>query len=58
MLLQIHAPHFTAGLYTAEDSETIVGGADIIKYMRHWTVDKVRLYCQRRGWTLEIVSSD
>jgi len=54
MLLQITAPHFVAGLVIEEGSVKRV--APIIKYMRGYTIEKVRKYCERKGWTLTLVS--
>lgn len=46
-LLRISARHFTAGI--------IPGGraAPILRYMLPWTIDKIRAYCARKGWTVE-----
>jgi hypothetical protein len=49
MTLRITAPHFVAGI--------VRGGlcAPIIKYMRGWTLREIRSYCQKRGWTVEVI---
>lgn len=56
MLLQITASHFTAGLFTMGDEEKISLGAPIVAYMQGWSIDRVKMYCQKRGWKLEIVN--
>lgn len=44
----IKAPHFTAG--------GEVGGrfAPIIKYMSDWSVERIKAYCNRKGWEILI----
>ena len=44
---------FYAGL-VLWDGE-VVEAADIIKYMRRWSRDRVRSYCQQRGWRVSVV---
>lgn len=49
-ILRIVAPHFVAGIEP--------GGrcAPILAYMRTWSLSRIRMYCARRGWTVEAVS--
>lgn len=51
MLVQIMAPHFTAGVLVDEDNEIVIATAPIVKYMKGWTLSKVRDYCGRKGWS-------
>lgn len=56
MLAAIDAPHFYAGIVLEDD--VVVRAAPIVKYMRGWTRDKVRAYCQRKGWKVLVVDDD
>lgn len=53
MLAQIDAPYFVAGLVLQND--TVIEAADIVRYMRRWTRDKVRAYCASKGWKVAVV---
>ena len=50
-LLRITSKYFCAGLE--------VGGrcAPILSYMRGWTEDRIRKYCERKNWECEEVDS-
>lgn len=52
-LAQIDAPHFCAGIVLWDDK--VVEAADIVKYMRRWTRDKVRDYCAKKQWRVSVV---
>lgn len=52
-LAAIDAPHFYAGIVLWDDR--VVEAADIVKYMRRWSRDKVRDYCKRKGWKITVV---
>lgn len=54
-LCRITAPHFCAGLVVADRSLTVVETAPILSYMFSWSGARVRQYCDRKGWTLEIL---
>ena len=49
MLIIITSSYFVSGYDT--DTGNI---APIIKYMKGWDVDKIRLYCNYKHWKLEI----
>lgn len=51
-MLRITAPHFVAGI--------VQGGmvAPIIKYMKGWTLREIRAYCERKGWTVELIEAE
>jgi len=53
-LAVIEAPHFYAGIVLHGDR--VVESADVIKYMRKWSRQRVREYCQRKGWKVSVVS--
>jgi hypothetical protein len=53
ILAQITTPKFCAGLVLWDDK--VVEIAPILRRMRGWTRDRVRDYCQRRGWKIEVV---
>ena len=52
-LAQIKAPHFTAGIVLWDD--VVVEAAPIVGYMKRWARDRVREYCQKKGWTISVV---
>lgn len=52
-VMQISAPHFTAGLVLSKDGEEIIGAAPIIKYMVGWTKQKAIQYADRKGWMIK-----
>lgn len=53
LLAAIDAPHFYAGIVVREDR--VIEAADIVKYMRGWSRDRVREYCKRKGWKISVV---
>jgi hypothetical protein len=53
LLAQVSAPHFCAGLCLEHDRVTVA--ADILKYMVGWERDRVRSYCQGKGWSVRVV---
>jgi hypothetical protein len=55
--IQSDDPPFTAGLVLHDDD--VVEAAPIIRYMERgrWTRAVVRDYCERRGWTIRVVSA-
>jgi hypothetical protein len=52
-LAQIDAPHFHAGIVLQADR--VVEAAPIVKYMKGWTRERVRKYCNNRGWKVSVV---
>jgi len=50
MLVRIVSPYFVAGYDTA--SGVI---APIIKYMKGWTVTKIKDYCKRKKWKVQVI---
>jgi len=52
-LAKVNAPHFCAGLEIHD--VMVYNAAPILKYMIGWTADRVRRYCQSKGWTFEIL---
>jgi hypothetical protein len=52
-LAAIDAPHFYAGIVLQNDR--VIEAADIVKYMRKWTRDRVRGYCKDKGWKVSVV---
>ncbi len=52
-LAQIDAPHFCAGIVL--QNNIVVEAADIVKYMRKWSRDRVRSYCKQKGWKVVVV---
>lgn len=51
MLIRITAPHFCAGIDT--ERKLI---APIIAYMRDWSVDRIRAYCRKKGWAMQVLA--
>jgi hypothetical protein len=55
-LAQITAPKpraFCAGIVLWDDK--VIEAAPIVKYMKGWTRDRVRTYCARCGWKVEVI---
>lgn len=48
-MLRITAPHFVAGIVQRGAC------APIIKYMRGWTLREIQRYCERKGWSVEVL---
>jgi len=44
---------FFAGLVLWDNK--VVEAADIIKYMRGWSRDRARSYCEQRGWKVSVI---
>lgn len=53
-MIQIDAPHFCAGaeLYDGK----VVRAAPIIKYMKGWDIHRIKMYCKKKKWKLEIIN--
>jgi len=54
LLASIEAPHFCAGIVLRNNR--VVEAADIVRYMKGWSRDRVRLYCANAGWRVSVVS--
>ncbi len=53
-LLTIDAPHFFCGVVLREDK--VIQAAPIVRYMLGWNAQRLKRYCQRRGWRVEAVT--
>ena len=53
ILAVIDAPHFYAGIVLQDDR--VIEAANIVKYMRRWSRDQVRIYCKDKGWKISVV---
>jgi hypothetical protein len=53
ILAVVDAPHFYAGIVLHDDR--VVEAADIVKYMRRWSRDRVRDYCDKKDWKVSVV---
>lgn len=52
---------FTCGIVLRSTDDTRVGervieAAPKVKWMKGWTRDAVRAHCQRKGWTVKVVT--
>lgn len=47
-VLQLEAPHFTAGVLVRDDR--VVEAAPILKYMLGWSRGRVEKYCDKKSW--------
>jgi hypothetical protein len=54
-LCRITAPHLCAGLVVRHLDLTVAEAAPILRYMVGWSGSRVRQYCERKGWELEII---
>jgi hypothetical protein len=52
MLLRITAPHFVAGVVLLNDRVSTC--APILRYMYGWDEVKIRRYCSKKHWNVEI----
>lgn len=48
-LLIITSPYFAAGLLYKERA------APIIKYMVKWDYDRIKAYCNKKGWSVKTI---
>jgi hypothetical protein len=58
MLIQIKAPHFTAGIvteYRQGDGDIVIVTAPIVHYMEGWSAAAVARYCVKKKWSLEVL---
>lgn len=53
VLAQITANHFVAGIWLVRGRVT--DSAPIIKYMIGWHANKVKAYCDKKGWDVRRV---
>jgi hypothetical protein len=53
MLASIDAPYFLAGIVLRDDR--VIVTADILRYMRGWSRDRVRSYCSTKGWHVSVI---
>jgi len=53
ILAEIDAPHFNAGIVLRNDR--VVEAADIVRYMRGWSRERVRKYCHAKQWKVSVV---
>jgi len=54
-LVRIKAPHFVAGVVLLDDC--VIRVAPILKYMTGWNRRKIEMYCEKKGWKLEVLSN-
>lgn len=47
--IRVTSPYFCAGIDFSRGN-----AAPIIKYMKYWTEDRIKQYCLKKGWDLEI----
>jgi hypothetical protein len=50
----IDAPHFYAGVVLRHGR--VIETAPIVRFMMHWSVDRVCDYCLTKGWRADVVS--
>lgn len=56
MLIRITAPHFVAAIISKGGTMTKGDAAPIIRYMKGWSVKRIRAYCERQGWQFEVLT--
>lgn len=49
-MVRITSPYFVAG-YDLRNNRI----APIIKYMKNWSIEKIKNYCQKKQWEIEIL---
>jgi hypothetical protein len=53
ILAEIDAPHFNCGIVLQDNK--VIEAADIVRYMRGWTRDRVRTYCAGKKWRVSVI---
>jgi hypothetical protein len=53
-LAQIRSRNFTAGIVLVDD--VVVETAPIVRFMRRWSRDRVRDYCRKYCWQINVIS--
>jgi hypothetical protein len=56
-LYQIKSKYFTAGLVTSS-SQIVWEVPPILRYMNGWKIETVRVYCEKKGWTLSLITKE
>lgn len=54
IIVHIDAPHFNAGCILLKKNERVIQAAPIIKYMFNWELDRIKSYCNKKGWKYEV----
>lgn len=54
ILASIDAPHFFAGIVLRNDK--VIEAANIVRYMKGWSRDRVRDYCKQKDWKVKVVT--
>lgn len=52
-LLRLEAKHFVAGIILRYPRPNIL--ASIVDYMKYWDSNRIKDYCQRKGWEVNIL---
>lgn len=47
-MIRITAPHFCAGIIRGD-------AAPILRFMKGWSVRRIRGYCRAKGWQFELL---
>jgi hypothetical protein len=53
VLALVEGPTFTSGIVF--ERGRVVSSAPIVRYMNHWTRERVEQYCASRGWKLQVI---
>lgn len=57
-LYKLTTPSSTALFQLTSDERQVWWAAPSIKHLERWTMAKVELYCDSKGWTLEVMLSE
>lgn len=52
LIASINAPHFYCGIVLIDDR--VIRAAPIVKYMIGWSRNRVREYCTKKCWIIEV----
>jgi len=55
ILAVIDAPYFYCGIVVRDDR--VIEAAPIVGYMRGWSRDQARAYCQQKHWKVFLVAT-
>ncbi len=53
-LIFLYTPDFNCAIILHDDRVSVT--PDAFEYIRDWSCDRVRDFCQERGWTVSVVT--
>lgn len=56
-LVRVVAPHFVAGLVYDPDADRVTMTANILRYMKGWSRERVVEYCKSKEWKASTITT-